>query len=51
VALKGNYAYSSLISLTEQKQQPFCGQPALAGTPGQFVEAKIYCPHVLADGS
>jgi len=30
----------------------YIGQPALAGTSGEddFVGAKFYCPHALADG-
>jgi len=31
----------------------YIGQPALAGTSGEddFVGAKFYCPHALADGN
>jgi len=33
----------------------YTGQPALAGTPTyelkDFVRAKFYCPHALADGN
>ena len=43
----------------EQQPPPFCGhytgQPALAGTSSyeleDFVGAKFYCPHALADGN
>jgi len=45
--------------MSKQQQQPFyghyTGQPALAGTYSQeledFIGAKFYCPHALADGN
>jgi len=49
-----------LVSKTQQQQQPpfyshHTGQPALAGTSSQeledFVGAKFYWPHALADGN